>query len=136
MPDVPINFIAISVAALAPILVGLVWYSPFLFGKQWSEAHGYDRDELQERAGRSLIISFACYLVMAYVLSAIFSMAGIASIADGMALTFLLWLGFLATLGLTAHLFSEKPFVIYLIDTSFQLVYVLLMGIILSAWPS
>jgi hypothetical protein len=53
---------------------------------------------------------------------------------QGTFLGFLVWIGFLATLGLTAHMVSEKPWSIYLIDAGYQLVYAMVMGTILAAW--
>ncbi len=59
----------------------------------------------------------------------------ISSVAErGALLGLLVWLGFLATLGLTAHMFSEKPLSTYLIDAGYQLVYAVAMGVILTAW--
>ena len=40
-----------------------------------------------------------------------------------------------ATIGLTANLYAAKPFALFVIDTGYQLAYMVTMGIILAVWP-
>jgi hypothetical protein len=49
-------------------------------------------------------------------------------------LGFLVWLGFAATIGLTGHMFSQKPIAAWVIDAGYQLAYLLLMGVVLTLW--
>ena len=68
MPELQINFLAVGVAAFTTIVIGAVWYSPLMFQKVWMRAHGYSADkiaELQASAGRTFLVSFLCYVVMA-----------------------------------------------------------------------
>ncbi|MDO8656228.1 MAG: DUF1761 domain-containing protein, partial [Nanoarchaeota archaeon] len=37
MPTAIINYLAVLVAAIISMIVGAFWYSPYLFGKQWTE---------------------------------------------------------------------------------------------------
>ena len=134
MPEIQISYLAVGVAALATVIIGAIWYSPLLFGNQWLEAHGYTVEQMQQTAGRNLIISLTCYGVMAFVLAALISFLGLSTLFHGALLGFFVWLGFLATLGLTSHLVSENPLSIYLIDAGYQLVYSLAMSSILTAW--
>ena len=71
---------------------------------------------------------------MAFVLSILVSYAGASTVLQGAFLGFLVWIGFLATLGLTAHMFSEKRLSTYFIDAGYQLVYAVVMGVMLAAW--
>jgi hypothetical protein len=43
-----INFYAILVAALAPLVVGFIWYSPLLFGKAWMKETNLTDEELKK----------------------------------------------------------------------------------------
>ncbi len=121
-------------AALAPIFLGALWYSPLLFGKLWMKAHGYTDEKVRQMAGRGIIVSLFCYVVMAFVLSVLVSYAGASTAVQGAFLGFLVWIGFLATLGMTAQMYSEKPLSIYVMDAGYQLVYAVVMGVILAAW--
>ena len=134
MPEFQVNYLAVGVAALATIFIGALWYSRLLFGKLWVEAHGYSEEKARQMAGRGFVVSLFCYLVMAFVLAVLVSYADVSTVLQGAFLGLLVWIGFLATLGLTAHMFSEKPLSIYLIDAGYQLVYAVLMGVILAAW--
>ena len=134
MLDFQINYLAVGVAALATIFIGALWYSPLLFGKLWLKAHGYSQEQMRDTAGRNLLVSLFCYVVMAFVLAVLASYAGVSTVLQGAFLGFLVWIGFLATLGLTANMYSEKPLSIYLIDAGYQLVYAVAMGVILAAW--
>ena len=88
---------------------------------------------MQQSAGRNLILSLICYVVMALVMTVLISQMGVSTALRGAILGVLVWLGFLATLGLTAHLVSANRLSIYLIDTGYQLVYAVAMVIILAA---
>ena len=79
-------------------------------------------------------VSLLSYLVMAWVLAVLLDLAGIVRVVGGIRLGALCWLGFAATIGLTANMFSEKPLSTYLIDAGYQLVYLMAMGGILAAW--
>ena len=136
MPELQINYLAVGVAALATIFIGAFWYSPLLFGDLWAKAHGYSEEQLREMASRAFIVSLFCYLVMAFILAVLVSYTGVSTARQGAFLGLLVWIGFLATLGLTAHMFSGKPLSIYLIDAGYQLVYAMVMGVILAAWRS
>ena len=135
MSEFQINYPAVGVAALATILIGVLWYSPMLFGGLWAKAHGYSKEQLRETAGRAFMVSLFCYLVIAFVLAMLVSYTGVSTVRQGAFLGFLVWIGFLATLGLTAHMHSHgKPLSIYLIDAGYQLVYAVAMGVVLAVW--
>ncbi len=135
MPEFQINYLAVGGAALATIFIGALWYSPLLFGDRWAKAHGYSEEQLKKNFGRAFIVSLFCYVVMAFVLAVLVSYTGVSTVPQGAFLGLLVWVGFLATLGLTAQTHSQgKPLSIYLIDTGYQLVYAVVMGVILAAW--
>ncbi len=137
MPSADVNYLAVLVAAAATFALGALWYSPAVLGKQWMHAHGYTPEkvkEMQKTAGRAYVVSFACYIVLASVLSLLAGYTGATTMVQGLWLGFLVWIGFAATLGLTAHMFSDKRLATYLIDAGYQLAFLLLMGVILAVW--
>ena len=134
MLEFQINYLAVGVAAVATIVIGALWYSPLLFGNLWLKANGYTQEQMRAKAGRALMVSLVCYVVMAFVLSVLVSYAGASTAVQGAFLGFLVWIGFLATLGMTAQMYSEKPLSIYVMDAGYQLVYAVVMGVILATW--
>lgn len=134
-PSIPV--LPVVVSAVVVFLIGMLWYSPVLFGKAWMKAHGHTPEKLQQmqaQAGRSYAVSFVCYLVMAVAMSILLHRVGVVSVLTGIKLGALVGLGFAATLGLTANMFSDKPLSAYLIDAGYQIVYLVAMGAILAAW--
>jgi surface polysaccharide O-acyltransferase-like enzyme len=136
-----VNLWAVLVAAVATMVVGFLWYSPFLFARPWMLAMGYDPDnkakldEMRKSAGKSYALSFVASLVAAFVLGKIIDVATVDSALYGMKIGFAVWLGFVTTVQLTAKLFGNQPTKLYLINTSYQLVCYLVMGAILAVWP-
>jgi hypothetical protein len=131
-----VNFLAVAAAAAATMLLGALWYGA-LFGKLWMSAHGYTPERLEEMRkgmGKAYGLSFLCYLVMATVLAILIGWVGAGNVWTGLCMAFYCWLGFVATIGLTSHLFSDRKLATYLIDVGYQLVYMLAMGAILGAW--
>ena len=131
-----VDFLAVAAAAAAPMVIGGIWYGP-LFARLWTRAHGHIPERLEEwNKGmvKAYGLSFVCYLVMATVLSILIGWVGAANVWTGVWMAFCCWLGFVATTGGTAHLFSDRKSAVYLLDVSFQLVYMLAMGAVLGAW--
>jgi hypothetical protein len=132
-----IHWLPVVVSAVAVFVIGALWYSPLLLGKAWVKAHGHTPEKIEAmRAsmGRSYAVSFACYLVMAAAMSVLIGRMNIAFVLGGVKLGAIIGLGFAATIGLTANMFSEKPLAAYLIDAGYQIVYLIAMGAILAAW--
>lgn len=132
-----VNYLAVLVAAVAAFALGALWYSPLLFAKRWVAAHGYSPEkvaEMQKDAPRAYGVSFVCFLVLSFCLAILVGRIGVQTALGGVKLGGLCWLGFAATLGLTANVYSDKKIETFVIDAGYQLVYLLLMGVILSVW--
>ena len=137
MPDVHINYLAVVVSAAVAFLVGGLWYSPILFAKMWVNAHGYTEEqvkEMQKGAARSYSISVLCLLLIAFALAVLSGYLQLVRADQGLKLGLLVWAGFALPLGLMAHAYSNKRAATLIIDTAYQLVYLLLMGAILTIW--
>src|SRR5258708_8442548 len=105
------------------------------------QAQGYTPEklaEMKQKKGltRAYVGSALCYLVMAYVVALFAAYTNSTTLAQGLWLGLLAWLGFAAPIGLTANLFSEKPLAAWVIHAGYQLAYLLIMAVLLSAWPS
>ena len=136
-----VNVWSVLAAAIATMILGFLWYSPFLFAKPWTLAMGYDlndkakMDEMRKGAGKLYGITFVASLVSAFVLAKIIDVTTVNSALYGMKIGFAVWLGFVTTVQLTSTLFGRKSTKVYLIDTGYQLVCYLVMGAILAKWP-
>jgi len=65
---VQINFWAIFVAALIPLLMGFIWYHPRLFGKSWMEEVGLTEDKMKGSMIGAFVFSIILSMLMALFL--------------------------------------------------------------------
>ncbi len=136
-----VNLLAVLVAAIATMVVGFLWYSPILFARPWMVLMGYNPDdksaldEMRKGAGKNYAVAFVLGVISALVLGKIIQVTTVNTGLYGLKIAFAVWLGFVTTVQLTAVLFSKKPFKLYAIDTGYQLVSYLAMGVILAVWP-
>lgn len=131
------NYLAILVAAIVAFLIGGLWYSPMLFAKQWMAAHAHTPEDvarMKADAPRAYAISFVALLVMAAILQLLLNHLGVRNWGGGVAWAAHIWLGFAATIGLMANVYSGKKFSVFIIDAGYQLVYLVAMGAILGSW--
>ena len=136
-----INSWSVLVAAVATMVLGFLWYSPFLFANPWMRLMGVDPNdkaklaEMQKGAGKLYGLAFVASIISAVVLAKIIVITSVNTIPYGMKVGFAVWLGFVTTVQLTGALFGKQPSKLYLINTGYQLVCYLVMGAILAAWP-
>src|SRR2546428_5471493 len=101
-------------------------------------AQGYTPEKLEEmkRRGvtRAYAVSVLCYLVTAYVMALLASYTNSTTLAQGLWLGFLSWLGVPAPVGPPPNKFSEKAIAPRGVDAGHPLSYLLLMGVPLSPW--
>lgn len=131
------NFVSILVAAVVAFLIGGLWYSPVLFAKQWVAAHEYTPEQtakLKKDAPKAYGISFILFLIMAFILQMVLNHLDAHTWQLGAIWAAHIWLGFAMTIGLMANLYAGRKFSLFLIDTGYQLLYLVVMGAILGQW--
>lgn len=129
-----VNFLAILACGLSSMILGSIWYSPVIFGKHWMELMDITKKDLKrskkEGMFRSYALMFLGSLLTALMLNLL--MGNNLKIIDGVIFSFVIWLGFVAPIMLGTFLWERKPFNLYLINVTYQLVNVLVMGMIIS----
>ncbi len=137
MPYDGINWLAILVAAIVPMALGALWYSPMLFAKQWMKLIGKTEEEIKKASSNPAAmygVTFIATLVMAYIMDHLIHNNGSATFFEGMRYGFALWLGFVVTTHLASVTFEFKPKGLYYINMAYNLVCFVLMGGILATW--
>lgn len=135
-----VNFWAVLASAAATMVIGFLWYSPFLFAKPWMVAMGYDPEdkariaEMQKTAGPKYGVSFLASILSAFILGKIIFHLAISTALYGMKAGLAVWAAFVMTVQLTDKLFTNKPWNLFLINTGYQLACYLVMGAILGKW--
>jgi len=128
-----VNWWSVLVAALAGFVVGGLWYGP-LFQKPWMRLSGMTKEK---GAQGSMPLTFGG----AYVLNLIGAL-GIAVILGehvgvgiGAHVGAFVAFFFIATALGVIYLFEQRPFKLWLINASYQIVNFAAMGAIIGAWP-
>lgn len=141
MPEVPINYPAVLGAAVASMVLGALWYGP-LFGKLWIKLSGVGQEQIDRSKatgmGKLYGMAFVGSLVMSYVLAHALVFAGaylnVQGISAGLTAGFWSWLGFVAPVTMGSVLWEGKPWKLWALNNSYQLLSLLAMGVILALW--
>lgn len=138
IPWEQINWMAVVVAGLATFFLGAVWYMT-LFGKLWQRLHGFSDEKVRQmQKARPPHIFFGVmifsYLLMSLGVAVVIAWCGARTGPQGAEVGLVLWVGIAAAIGLTAWIAGDKPFGVYAIDLSYQLVFLVMSGAILGAW--
>lgn len=137
-----IHIVAIIVAAIAYMVVGSLWYSPFVLGKQWMKAVGMSdfstiapdqKKAMKRRANRAMIFNFLIALVVAFVLERILYNTPLVTLSMTLSLSVLIWLGFVAASNVTDYLYvpEKRSWTVYFINQGNQLATIVVMTIII-----
>jgi len=138
MPEVPINYLAVIIAAVANMVIGFLWYGP-IFGKTWAALSGINPDPAKaEGMGKRYVLAMLGSLIMAYVLahSLVFasSYMQVSGASAGAMAGFWSWLGFIAPVTLGSVLWDGKPWKLWILNNAHYLVALVVMGVILASF--
>lgn len=129
-----ISFLPILIASIAHVIIGMIWYNPKVFGTAWAQAAGMRPDQMER--GKKMMpvmagVGFLSAMLVAYVLFHFGIAWGVFDWIGGIELGFWIWLGFVAPVLLGSVLWEMKPFKYFLINASYWLLSLVVMGIIL-----
>ncbi len=141
MNEVPVNYLAVLIAAVVNMVLGFLWYGP-LFGKQWMQLSGFTKESMDKAKAKGMNKNYAIMtlgsLLMAYVLSHSLVFASTYTqtfgAAAGLMAGFWTWLGFVAPVTVSSVLWDAKPWKLWFLNAGYYLVGLLVMGLILSMW--
>jgi len=131
--DFHIDYTALVVAAVAKSVIGAIWYSPILFGKQWASLAGV-RAPAKADMAKPIVGELIGNFIIAYVLVHILHHVNAHDWQMGAMVGFWVWLGFVATFGFSAVLWEKKPVKLYAINIGNALLSLAAMGAILAMW--
>src|ERR1051326_2969635 len=135
MTAVAINNTAVVVAASINMLIGWVWYSMPVFGRQWMKQIGKTEAELKATAKPAMyLFMLVAALIMACFLAQFVGYANATSAVEGAMVGFYTWLGFVATTFLGLKVFENRSWELYWINVGYYLFALLAMGALLAVW--
>lgn len=127
---VHIDFLTILVAAIVYFIIGIAWYSPYLFGSMLLRLRGIDKKSIR-KGFFSYLYSFFVALILSYFLSLLEIYMGATSFWDGVVAGFVLYLGFVFTTQIPSIIWIKNNYKIFFIDNFFYCVSFMVIGGIL-----
>lgn len=133
-----LNYWAIIVASISNMILGMIWYNPSVFGSAWMRMSGIKMPSKEEMKNMNMsgyyFAAFIGALVTGTILAHFISWTGAASIVDGLVLSSIIWVGFIATSLLAGVLWEGKPIALYFLNSLYYLVAYAIMSVILVLW--
>ncbi len=125
------NYWAILVVSIIGYIIPMIWYSSALFGKEWLRL---SKLKSMKPSGGVILVGFITTLIFNAVLALIVAYTGVDTFSQGMAVAFLVWIGFIATTLMGSVLYNKSPVALYLINVTQYLISMLIAGGILAVW--
>ena len=133
-----INYLAVFVLGIATFLLGGLWYGP-LFGKVWIRGHNWSEEKVKEMQAKLSPAKFfggmiVADIVIAFTVAVLVVNLNVKHVFGGAMLGLIVWAGPAAAIQFTSHLASDRRISAYLVDVSYQLIYLVMMGAVLAYW--
>jgi hypothetical protein len=129
-----INYVAVIVSAVAYWFLGALWYG-LLFGQRWMVLENITIEQGKSmNSALPYVTTLVLNLLIAYVLAQLCSWRNANTAGRGAAIGVLLWIGIVAPITYTTHMYEMRPPELFAINEFYPLVGLCLMGVILGAW--
>jgi hypothetical protein len=131
MTHFAVNWLAVIVATVASMALGFGWYT--VLAKQWLEAIGKKKEDINQADFTPYIWSVVVQLVMAYFVALLTpAIFGATNVANGILCGAHMWLGFVITSMILNHRYQGAKWSQTLIDGGYLLGVLLLQGLVIG----
>jgi len=129
--NVGVNYLAVIVAAIVAVAIGIVYYGILGIGDRQARMLGASPARPGPMQGAiGLIVS----LVNAWVIAVLSLTVGAASIGDAIVLGAFVWLGFGATFKAAQVAFERRPWAVWALQAVHDLVVEVVVAVIVTLW--
>ena len=133
-----LNYLAIVVGVVFNMVLGALWYSPFLLGKPWMAATGITVEAIEE-AGKGeqykgYAIAVVVSIVLVLVLALLTQSLGIDEPLDGLVLGLVAGIGLVAASQAPNYSFEGRSLRLFLINLGYSVVGFAVIGVLLASW--
>lgn len=126
--------VAVVIAVVAYMIIGVIWYAPGVFGKTWMRLLRFKEKDVRKGMANKYVGSVISGLVLALVLASFMGLAKAEGVANGVLVGLLSWVGFVATTSFITAIYENRPAGLYFIDAGYHLVSMVVMGAIIGAF--
>ena len=129
-----VNIWSVILAGFSYLLIGALWYSPLLFGKQWIRLNGFTDEDFKSNKPMWMItlLSFLSACVASFVISMVLGPNSNAPF--GAIIGACIAISWVTMSKLTNVLFENQPVKLFLLHAGFDLVSFMAMGAIVAYW--
>lgn len=120
-----VDYLTVLVAAVIYMIVAVLWYSPYLFGKIWMKEVG---DNINKNKFVTFPLNFLVAILLAYFISLFEIYLGATSFWDGVIAGFVIYLGFVFTTQVTSIIWVKNRWKLFLIDNGCWFISMMIMG--------
>ena len=130
----PISWMAVVASVVACMVIGFLWYSPWLFSPRWVVLAKIDVEASKKR-GMALPLTFSVIsaVVTTIAFTQLFPLLGVATMANALVAGFLVWFCFHGLITLTTMMFQGQSFELFLIVGGHDLAWILASAAIVQA---
>jgi hypothetical protein len=131
-----VNYLAVLVSGVVIFLLGGLWYS-VLFKKPWIRLMGIPEEKMKEGSGAMpflFLMAFLCGLLTAYIEAIVINHFPPPTLARGVFVGTLMWVGFAAPTSFATAIFSMTKKPLWFINSAYNWVSFVAAGMILSVW--
>lgn len=128
------SLFSILIASVANMVIGFGWYNPKVFGGVWMRLSGITPESVESGKRRMpfvLLVALLAGGLMAYVMHYFGAAWYVTDVFGAAELAFWLWAGFVAPVLLGVVLWEQKSITLFLINSLYWLVAMVVMATIL-----
>ena len=133
-----LNWLAVIVGALIYFVLGALWYSPMVLGRQWQRSIGWDPERTPpQMSATTYVVPALAYLVMAIAVGLLAAATGPDTQAEGVILGLILGIGLSLMHTLVDATFDPnkpQPWVWFAINGTYHAVGLLIVAVIVAVW--
>ena len=135
--EVEINAWAVVLATVSSFVVGMIWYSPSVFGEMWRKLIKMDKKTMENGPQPSAwVLTVAGAAVQAYVLAHVTYLSYVffdnSWMSSSLMTALWVWVGFQLSMAITHDSFEQRPIKLTAITAGNQLATLLAMGAIIG----
>lgn len=129
-----INYIAVFTCVVVQFVLGLIWYSPWVFSDLWFSLAKTNIESFDAMGIRPYIFSIVALFISTYALAWVMIKADARGVLSGAKIGFLMWLGFLAPLEFASNEFKGFALELSLIESCIDALNFTIAGAVLASW--
>lgn len=134
-----INYWAVIAATLSSMVVGMIWYTPKVFGNYWMKKSGVTPSGKASDAFGPILTTVLVSFITAWVLAGATYIAwdfyGGGFLGAAIVTTVVLWAGFTAARFITHDAFDKRPSGLTMLNIGHELTTLIVMAVIIGVWP-